>query len=391
MAHIHALTEAADGISRELLFELLVRKSISDNNRKIMDDTMVDGDPIDIYGIRYIAAEIVWLLPTALRSRLGFRPSEHEWWKWLRIFLSEAGLIEDAKNHIGKIGGWNMDSASHARSAGVVLHLVFDLLEEGENAIRLAIQLNPSYSGAWQSLGRSLLSDPTRYKESEEALRKSLELDPQYARAWRNLGIVLSYQHRFEEAQRADQQAIDLDPDDSYSWYILGNTLCYLKRFEEAEVAYQKALTCIPETAYTHFGLARLYIMQLGRYEAGISQFIEGLTNYPEFSYVKNVIALHWEPILPIVVAKIAANELGADNLRSVLMDVLIEKAADGIKTIAFKALQALDETGQQIFEPLILALQALDDRSLLYRIAREKRELVLDVMKRIEGKTEKG
>lgn len=51
-------------------------------------------------------------------------------------------------------------------------------------------------------------------------------------------------------------------------------------------------------------------------------------------------------------------------------------------------ALLALDETGQAMFEPLLLALQARDDRSILARIAREKRDLVLDVMQRMDSRT---
>lgn len=50
------------------------------------------------------------------------------------------------------------------------------------------------------------------------------------------------------------------------------------------------------------------------------------------------------------------------------------------------KSLLALDEPLRQPFEPLILALQALKDRAILYGIAREKRDLVLDVMERIKG-----
>jgi hypothetical protein len=46
--------------------------------------------------------------------------------------------------------------------------------------------------------------------------------------------------------------------------------------------------------------------------------------------------------------------------------------------------LLALDELQQQPFEPLILALKALQDRSVLYQITREKRDLVLDIMERI-------
>jgi hypothetical protein len=53
------------------------------------------------------------------------------------------------------------------------------------------------------------------------------------------------------------------------------------------------------------------------------------------------------------------------------------------------KILLALNEDSQSSFEPLILALRALQDRAVLYQIAREKRDLVLDVMARISGTTD--
>lgn len=59
----------------------------------------------------------------------------------------------------------------------------------------------------------------------------------------------------------------------------------------------------------------------------------------------------------------------------------------DGKDVLA--ALLALNERQQQPFEPLILALKALQDRSVLYQIAREKRDLVLDVMARIRETTD--
>ncbi len=59
--------------------------------------------------------------------------------------------------------------------------------------------------------------------------------------------------------------------------------------------------------------------------------------------------------------------------------------ASSGHYDEILRALLALDECWQQPFEPLILALRALQDRTVLYQIAREKRDLVLDVMVRIE------
>ncbi len=60
-------------------------------------------------------------------------------------------------------------------------------------------------------------------------------------------------------------------------------------------------------------------------------------------------------------------------------------QAANGQRDAVKTVLLALVEAEQAVFEPLLLALQALDDRNILYRIAREKRDLVLDVMAKIK------
>jgi hypothetical protein len=117
-----------------------------------------------------------------------------------------------------------------------------------------------------------------------------------------------------------------------------------------------------------------------------IAQLIFGIALNPENGYGLWLLTRHWRLALLPAAAKIAANESGADNLRAVLTEVLLEQAAAGERAAVRDALLNLDDTGQAIFEPLLLALKALDDRAILSRIAREKRDLVLDVMQRIEG-----
>lgn len=127
--------------------------------------------------------------------------------------------------------------------------------------------------------------------------------------------------------------------------------------------------------------------MDIGRFDEGASELIQGLAfDHETTDYGIYVLRQEWQKILTPATAKIAANEPGADNLRSVLTDVLLERVAAGEGAAVRDALLSLDETAQAIFEPLLLVLQALDDRSVLYRIAHEKRDLMLDVMKRIEG-----
>ncbi len=77
------------------------------------------------------------------------------------------------------------------------------------------------------------------------------------------------------------------------------------------------------------------------------------------------------------------------DHSQEFTLVKLIALATSGPHDEILKALLVLDERQQLPFEPLILALRALQDRAVLYQIAREKRDLVLDVMARISGTTD--
>jgi DNA-binding MarR family transcriptional regulator len=97
----------------------------------------------------------------------------------------------------------------------------------------------------------------------------------------------------------------------------------------------------------------------------------------------------HWQAVLPLAAAKIADSPNDAENLRILLTDLLLNEAVNDHKHHVRVALEALEPASQAIFEPLLIALQAEQDRSILYRIAREKRDLVLDVMQRINPSEE--
>lgn len=72
------------------------------------------------------------------------------------------------------------------------------------------------------------------------------------------------------------------------------------------------------------------------------------------------------------------------DHWREFVVNQMIRRAWLEKPAEMLESLLALDEPLRQPCEPLILALQALKDRSVLYGIAREKRDLVLDVMAQI-------
>lgn len=350
LAHLQALSEAADDIVRGAAVSVMVRDSIRHNDRQILDVIASEADPVETYGFRYLLAEALWLLDPTTRHRLGFRPLDQDWCQKLNRALTEIGLLDTAEDLIDKLGGWRMDTASHARTAGILNHWLFGRLSQAEIALRQSLELNPQHPIIWNSLG-ILMKNQGRFNEAETAYRRVLELDPQFTIAWSNLGDVIYSQSRYAEAEELYLQALKLDP----------------------------------QRARPNIGLGRLYLLHLQRPETGVQALLKGVSLAPESDYSRYVLSENWPAILPHAAARLITEEANNAGLRGVVLDVLLEVAQSEQRPQLLQALLGLEEAQQAPFEPLILALQALDDRGVLYRIAREKRDLVLDVIARIE------
>lgn len=419
LAHLHALCAAADDDSRSEVFDTLVRDALVQDDRHALDEEISAGDPVERHGYHYLVAEAMWLLDKEQRKMLGFKPSDGDWWQRLRMVLLKDGLMSAAEQKIASMGGGRMDTSRYANASGVVLEWLLNSIVDAEVAYRKALELDPDYVSAWNNLG-NVLYGQQRYHEAEAAYRKALELDSEYVIVWNNLGNALTSQHRYQEAETVFRKALEFNPDSLFTWGSLGYVLDNQFRYQEAQAAYNKVLQIDPkysiawfslgnslasqhcyqkaQAAYCNaleldpnysdarFNLAGLYLMDMGRIEAGIAELIKGLQLTPDNGNGHYLLRQHWQSVLPPAVSKISANEAGADNLRTALIEELIAQSASGEKDSVLNALLALDDNGKAIFEPLLLALQAQKDRAVLYRIAREKRELVLDVMARIDG-----
>lgn len=487
LAHLHALSEAADDDSRNDVFDAIVRDAIAKNDRTALDEEIADGDPIEKHGWHFLYAEIVWLLPEDMRHSLSFQPGKFDFDKKLRIALTESHLISKIEAQFINDYSFKNITYKKVRAVGVVLAYLFDLLKEAESFFRKAIELNSNYVYGWNNLGNALnrqkrykeaetacrkaielnsnhlhtwnglgiaLNGQDRYEEAEAAYRKAIELDPDNVHAWNGLGSALNNQYRHEEAEAACRKAIELDPDYVYAWNGLGNvlngqgrreeaeaacrkaielgpenvyawnglgmalgnqsrygeaeaafrkaialdteyvnawnnlgvSLSNQSRYQEAEAAYRKAIALDPSYGFAWSNLAGTYLFDLKYTEAGIAALAQDLSLNPDNYNGRYVLKNFWQPALPTFAQHIASNQEGADNLRTAMTDELLAQVINGNGAAVLAALQALDETAQQPFEPLLLALQAQTDRSILYRIAREKRDLVLDVMARIDG-----
>ncbi|GAB6139705.1 hypothetical protein JCM14076_04340 [Methylosoma difficile] len=419
LAYLHALSEAADYEGRGKAFEVIVRDAIARNNRRALDEEIADGDPIEKHGWRYLIAEVIWLLEPESRKSLA-KWKYGDWWRELDEFIISSGLnLSDAEACIAELGGWGMDSAKKAYAAGVILQDLFHREQEAEAAFRKSISYDPNYSCPWNGLGKYfnrmknhidaeyayrkvILIEPecshywcnlsitlghrNRLDEAEIASRKAIEIDSKHIPAWEYLGTILDSLGRYKEAESVFKNAIKINSMYVPIWHNLGSLLANQNRCEEAEACYLKATELDRQHYYSWGCLAVLYLFNLNKKEAGIAALAQGLALNPNYDHGRYVLKNFWQQALPTFAQHIASNQDGADNLRSAMTDELLAQASSGNGAAVLDALQALDETAQQPFEPLLLALQAQTDRSLLYRIAREKRDLVLDVMARIDG-----
>ncbi len=355
---LHTMMEAADEPrNRRAPFEVIVRQAIAKDDHDLIERA-IDGDPIDYLGWPYLAAELMWLLDRETRLQLGFRPFPVHWTRQLGQILRKRKLLQTAEACIIKKGGFRRDTASHADQAGHLLAWIFGRLEEAENAFRQAIDLNPQYFLAWNHLG-IVLFDQYRYKEAEDTFLKAdtfpkIITDPRRYIIWNNLGYLLVRQHRYTEAESAYLKSIHLD---------LGDC-----------------------TASAN--LAVLYLEHLNRHQEGKEVLLRSIELDPDYGYIRYLFREHWRVLFPVLAA-IIIEKPEQDHLRQFVMEQLMWLMQSEDSKDVLAALLTLDESQQQLFEPLILALRALQDRTVLYQIAREKRDLVLDVMARISEMTD--
>lgn len=385
LGHLYTLAAAADDLGdRGAAFKVIVRQAIAEDDHCLIEQA-VEGDPIECFGWLYLVADLLWLLDRETRQQLGFKPPDGNWLHRLARILRERDLLRTAEDRIAEFGVFQLDTARRAKAAGVMLASIFNHLDKAEAAFRRAIDLDPQDASTWNNLGIAL-ANQRRYAEAEAAYRRAIDLNPQYANAWHNLGNVLQDQRRYVDAEAAYRRAIEPDPQDAYAWNGLGNVLRDQRRYAEAETAYREGIRLGPDNGMAQANLAGLYLEKLDRPQEGAETLLRGIELNPDNGYAHGLFSRHWRTVLPVFAARIAAAP-ESDHLREFVLNQLIGRARLEKRAKVLESLLALDEPVREPFEPLILALQALKDRSVLYGIAREKRDLVLDVMAQIGGR----
>ena len=79
----------------------------------------------------------------------------------------------------------------------------------------------PQLAGPYVNLG-IIYCRSGRLEQAEQVLRHALQLNPARADAYNYLGIVMRYRGRFREARAAYQQALKIDPNYEFAYLNLG-------------------------------------------------------------------------------------------------------------------------------------------------------------------------
>lgn len=144
---------------------------------------------------------------------------------------------------------------------------------EAERAYRKALEINPAFADAWNSLGNYLIR-VSRNTEAEEALRQAVKHRPNFAPSWVTLGDVALQRGDKPGAKEAYEKATMADPKNAGGWFGLGLARRELGDYANAVTAMEKAVRLVPPKSA---GWAFLGEMQFrtGQRDAAFKSFQE--------------------------------------------------------------------------------------------------------------------
>jgi len=108
--------------------------------------------------------------------------------------------------------------------------------------------------------------------ECEEALRRALEIDPDFVPALSNLSLVLLDTGRLKEAEKVARRATMKEPSNATPWAILGKILIQSGKYEKAEWPLKVALGIAKDDADSHDHMGTVY-EHLGKIDEAESHF----------------------------------------------------------------------------------------------------------------------
>lgn len=179
-------------------------------------------------------------------------------------------------------------ASAYAAKASVVGPLIYfghvpreQGLEELREAVARALDLDPNLGEAHASLGILRLFFNWDWSGAEQALRRAIELNPSDSHSYHMLGRFFAAIGRFEDAVAVQERAWELDPLNARTSLILGSDYLNAGDFDRALLQYRHALDLDPANPmvlglgpHLPMGLGLVYLFQ-HRHEEAVEEYIK--------------------------------------------------------------------------------------------------------------------
>ena len=139
------------------------------------------------------------------------------------------------------------------------------LLLEKQNALdsiphfRKAIELYPSYAGAYYFLGSAYM-EVKKLSEAQSAFDNAIRLDSKLGVAYLGLGAALNLQGNFSAAEKPLLRGLELEPKSAPGYYELGRAYWGMGGWEKAEAPVRQAVELDPAYAAPHILLGNILL-----------------------------------------------------------------------------------------------------------------------------------
>jgi tetratricopeptide (TPR) repeat protein len=194
--------------------------------------------------------------------------------------LDHAGMFAEAIRYYTVALALRPDNPGVLLNRSVALRLTGEL-EAAIADVQRAIELNPKYAPAFNSLG-NILCDQKKMDEAIAAYRKAIEINGKNAKAHENLGMALAKQKKLPEAIAALRKAIDLDPKFAKAYNDLGFVLCEeLREYDKAIECFRAAIKLDPKYAHAYNNLGSA-LYQQGKLDEAIANFRKAIDLNPK-------------------------------------------------------------------------------------------------------------
>jgi TolB-like protein/Flp pilus assembly protein TadD len=143
-------------------------------------------------------------------------------------------------------------------------------------AAKRAIEIDASLSESHASLALVRFWYDWNWEAAEEEFLRAIELNPSYTSAYQWYAAYLNTQGRFEEAQAAQKSARELDPFSLILNMNVADPLFFSRQYDDAVQQLVTLLEHEPRFFPALFQLGRVYV-QMGMYEEAIAAFERAL------------------------------------------------------------------------------------------------------------------